>query len=51
MNPKYKRLPWKTRAFLGTFVSSLKAGHFGLPFLLSEDVFDCTVLFVCAKLR
>jgi sugar/nucleoside kinase (ribokinase family) len=25
MNPKYKRLPWKTRAFLGTFVSSLTA--------------------------
>jgi hypothetical protein len=24
MNPKYKRLPSKTRAFLDTFVSSLK---------------------------
>jgi hypothetical protein len=27
MNPKYKRLPSKTRAFLDTFVSSLKTGY------------------------
>jgi len=33
MNPKYKRLPLKTRAFLGTFVSSLDSYRsYRIPF-------------------